>query len=378
MVHEWNIRPRGRSCTVCSGPFSDGQECVSALFESEAGFDRGDFCMPCWSRRDGGPAPFSLWQGVFTAPAETRAKPEHLHRETAETLLRRLVAIEDPANLNVVYVLAVMLERKRILVERDAKPHEGGGILRIYEHRPTGDTFIVLDPQLKLDEIGEVQRQVVAMLAPGGAPTAVATAVATSAAETPDVARGRPDFDLLLRGGTVVDGTGAPARQADVGIRDGRIAALGAIPAGATCGTLLDAAECLVTPGFIDAHSHSDAYIAIEPDAPSKIRQGVTTEVVGQCGCSVAPRLGAADHPSDWFAILQAAGLEDGARWPPIATIWPRRATPRTSSFLRATTRCGPASWAMRGARRRTTRRARWPGGSSRRWTRAPRASRRA
>jgi len=309
MVHEWNIRPRGRSCTVCSGPFSDGQECVSALFESEAGFDRGDFCMPCWSRRDGGPAPFSLWQGVFTAPAETRAKPEHLHRETAETLLRRLVAIEDPANLNVVYVLAVMLERKRILVERDTKPHEGGGILRIYEHRPTGDTFIVLDPQLKLDEIGEVQRQVIELLSPGG--FAGAGSAAPAAQPAPEVARGRPDFDLLLRGGQVVDGTGAPARPADVGIRYGRIVALGTIPAEATCETRLDVAGCLVTPGFIDTHSHSDAYLVVEPDAPSKIRQGVTTEVVGQCGCSAAPLLGAARHASDWFAHLQAAGLED-------------------------------------------------------------------
>ena len=311
MVHEWNIRPRGRSCTVCSSPFSDGQECVSALFESETGFDRGDFCMPCWSRRDGGPAPFSLWQGVFTAPAETRARPEHLHRETAETLLRRLVALEDPANLNVVYVLAVMLERKRILMERDAKPHEGGGILRIYEHRPTGDTFIVLDPQLKLDEIGEVQRQVVAMLSPGG--SAAAGPAAPADDQAPGVARGRPDFDLLLRGGQVVDGTGVPARLVDVGIRDGRIVALGAIAAGATSEADMNVAGCLVTPGFIDAHSHSDAYLAIEPDAPSKVRQGVTTEVVGQCGCSAAPLLGAARHPSDWFAILQAAGLEDTA-----------------------------------------------------------------
>jgi N-acyl-D-aspartate/D-glutamate deacylase len=311
MAHEWNIRPRGRSCTVCSALFADGQECVSSLFEAETGYDRSDFCLPCWERRTDSRTPFSLWQGVFTAPGEARVKAEPLHRETAETLLRRLVALEDPANLNVVYVLAVMLERKRILVERDAKPHEGGGILRIYEHRPTGDTFIVLDPQLKLDAIGEVQRQVVAMLTPGGSVSAGSAAPA--AGTTPEVALGRPDFDLLLRGGQVVDGTGAPVRPVDVGIRDGRIVALGTIPAEATYATRLDVAGCLVTPGFIDAHSHSDAYLAVEPDAPSKIRQGVTTEVVGQCGCSAAPLLGAARHSSDWFAILQAAGLEDAA-----------------------------------------------------------------
>ena len=66
----------------------------------------------------------------------------------------------------------------------------------------------------------------------------------------------------------------------------------------------IDAAGCLVTPGFIDAHTHSDAYLVIEPDAPSKISQGVTTEVNGQCGGSVAPRYGEARLSSDWAAIL--------------------------------------------------------------------------
>ena len=310
MAHEWNIRPRGRICTSCSSPFIDGQECVSALFETGDGYERSDLCLHCWGRRADGRTPFSLWQGVFSAPEETRAKAEPLHRETVESRLRRLVALEDPANVNVVYVLAVMLERKRILVERDAKPREGGGILRVYEHRPTGDTFIVLDPRLKLDEIDVVQRQVVELLSPSVSPD---EEKAQETEETVMVEHGRSDFDLLLRGGEVIDGTGAPARLADVGLRDGRIVAIGTIPETATCETRVEAAGCMVVPGFIDTHSHSDAYLAVEPDAPSKIRQGVTTEVVGQCGCSAAPLLGAARHDSDWFGHLQAAGLEDPA-----------------------------------------------------------------
>jgi hypothetical protein len=75
-----------------------------------------------------------------------------------------LITLEDPAMSQVVYVLAVMLERGKILVERDAKPHESGGILRVYEHRRSGDTFIVLDPKLRLDRLGEVQQQVVSLL----------------------------------------------------------------------------------------------------------------------------------------------------------------------------------------------------------------------
>ena len=310
MAHEWNIRPRGRICTSCSSPFIDGQECVSALFEVDDGYDRSDLCLACWERRTDDRTPFSLWQGVFTAPEETRPRAEPLHRETVESLLRRLVALEDPANVNVVYVLAVMLERKRILIERDAKPQEGGGILRVYEHRPTGDTFVVLDPRLKLDEIDVVQQEVVELLSPASPPDGED---APEAGESAEVEPGRPDFDLLLRGGEVIDGTGAPARLADVGIRDGRIVAIGTIPETATCETRVEAAGCMVVPGFIDTHSHSDAYLAVEPDAPSKIRQGVTTEVVGQCGCSCAPLLGAARHPSDWFANLDAVGMEDAA-----------------------------------------------------------------
>ena len=66
----------------------------------------------------------------------------------------------------------------------------------------------------------------------------------------------------------------------------------------------IDATGCIISPGFIDAHTHSDAYLVIEPDAPSKITQGVTTEINGQCGGSVAPRYGEARLSSDWAALL--------------------------------------------------------------------------
>ena len=66
----------------------------------------------------------------------------------------------------------------------------------------------------------------------------------------------------------------------------------------------IDATGCIVSPGFIDAHTHSDAYLVIEPDAPSKVTQGITTEINGQCGGSVAPRYGEARLSSDWAALL--------------------------------------------------------------------------
>jgi N-acyl-D-amino-acid deacylase len=109
----------------------------------------------------------------------------------------------------------------------------------------------------------------------------------------------------LIRHGTIVDGTGAPAYAGDILVSDDRIA--GVFPAGAplpAADAHVDASGKLVTPGFIDAHAHSDAYLILEPDAPSKIAQGITTEINGQCGGSIAPRYGEARLSSDWASLL--------------------------------------------------------------------------
>lgn len=108
-------------------------------------------------------------------------------------------------------------------------------------------------------------------------------------------------FDLTIINGMVLDGTGTACRRVDVGVCGDRITALGDL-AGADAGTVVDASDRIVCPGFIDTHSHSDAYLLVEPTAPSKVTQGVTTEVVGNCGASAAPRLGVARMASDWQA----------------------------------------------------------------------------
>ena len=107
-------------------------------------------------------------------------------------------------------------------------------------------------------------------------------------------------FDWILRGGTVVDGLGGAGARADVGLAGDRIAAVGDL-AGAQAANEFDATGLLVCPGFIDVHTHSDAYLLIEPGAPSKIRQGVTTEITGNCGASAAPRWPGYAMPSDWL-----------------------------------------------------------------------------
>jgi hypothetical protein len=139
----------------------------------------------------------SSWQGVYRVPPPEPEEP--LKKETAESLLRRLMEDVEDAAAGVIYILAVMLERNRIFIERDVQPREDGTLLRIYEHKKTGETFLVPDPRLRLGELEEVQQRVVEMLGgppkkPGDAtePDAAEPGGVTSAREAPPAAAASP------------------------------------------------------------------------------------------------------------------------------------------------------------------------------------------
>ncbi|MFO7869887.1 MAG: amidohydrolase family protein [Kiritimatiellia bacterium] len=119
-------------------------------------------------------------------------------------------------------------------------------------------------------------------------------------------------LDLKITGGLILDGLGGKAFRADIGVAGDRIDAVGDLSA-AGASQVLSADGMYVCPGFIDAHSHSDTYLLIEPNAWSKIFQGVTTEIVGNCGASAAPVTGTDCLPSDW------ASMEYPARWNTVA-----------------------------------------------------------
>ncbi|MDH4345223.1 MAG: D-aminoacylase [Thermoleophilia bacterium] len=96
-------------------------------------------------------------------------------------------------------------------------------------------------------------------------------------------------LDVLIRGGWIADGTGSPPFLGDVAVVDGRIEEVGRLAPEATAARVIDAAGKIVCPGFVDPHSHSDFSLLTNPTAESTIRQGVTTEIVGNCGWSYAP-----------------------------------------------------------------------------------------
>jgi N-acyl-D-amino-acid deacylase len=119
-----------------------------------------------------------------------------------------------------------------------------------------------------------------------------------------------PTFDVLITNGRVIDGTGTPWFRADVGVRGGRIAAVGKL-GGASSRVTIDAGDRVVCPGFVDAHVHGDLALFMDPDHEPAVRQGVTTYVIGQDGVAMAP---ASPRVLD-YVCRYTAGFSGGAEW---------------------------------------------------------------
>ena len=205
---DWNLRSRARACMKCARPFAEKETVRSGVvpFESPlvaelfaeklaeeaaaaaAGqpvkahpeYVRLDFCEDC---REALPDPgwISVWKGPYVPPETAPEDP--LRKATPETLLRSLLEGDDPAaHAAPIYLLAVMLERKRILVERALRNAPDGTLVHIYEHRRSGDILLIADPRLSDAEIPGVQEEIERLLGLRPAPAAPAETAADPAA----------------------------------------------------------------------------------------------------------------------------------------------------------------------------------------------------
>jgi hypothetical protein len=167
-MNEWNIQSRAHACQACSRHFADQQPYHTVLFDLRSEIQRLDLCEPCWKGEGDGARDrkgfISHWQGVYEAPPP--APPEAIQKENAESLLRKLIELDDPKFAAARFILAVMLERKRILKVKEQLQREGGRVF-VYEQPRTGDVFTIPDPNLQLNQLEAVQRDVAQLLEHG-------------------------------------------------------------------------------------------------------------------------------------------------------------------------------------------------------------------
>lgn len=179
LTQEWNIQPRALQCAVSGRPFEKGERVFSALYWRDGQYQRVDLNAESWKARNDNIEPLSAWQSDFVPPPPP--EPETLKKDDAESLLRRLIAENTPATRNARYILALMLERKKVLRQVERQKRDGVSIL-VYEHIPTSEVWLIEDPGLKLGELTAVQEEVANLLALGTAePAPVAEAPETPA-----------------------------------------------------------------------------------------------------------------------------------------------------------------------------------------------------
>ena len=166
MPNEWDIQSRADRCAVTGREFAEGEQFYTLLFRDRHGFRREDLSDEAWRQlRESGEKktqPFSFWRSKFEPPAPPA--PEPLAKETAEDLLRRYMAEPDSQHANARYILALMLERKRLFKHVETQEDESGNRTLIYTHAKSGEIFFIPDPNLRLDQIEAVQNEVAALL----------------------------------------------------------------------------------------------------------------------------------------------------------------------------------------------------------------------
>ena len=154
---DWNIQPRSETCQATGRPFQDKEEFYTLLFEDAQGYRRVDLCAEAYAARDMSEVPLSFWKSEFEPTPPPVAEP--VDNNDAEAELRRLISQRDPAQAKLCYLLALLLERKRILKAREKIPGAEGRLI-VYEHTGTQESFIVPEVDFKLSELDALRAEV--------------------------------------------------------------------------------------------------------------------------------------------------------------------------------------------------------------------------
>jgi len=166
---EWNIQARAHACQSCQKHFADKETFHTLLFDEKKGYQRLDVCQNCWTEQYSQGATerkgfVSHWQTVYTVPPA--APPDAIQKENAESLLRKLMEKNDPKFGPTLYILAAMLERKRVIKVKAQLSREGQRVF-VYEDPRSGDLFQIADPNLQLQQLEGVQHEVLQFLQHG-------------------------------------------------------------------------------------------------------------------------------------------------------------------------------------------------------------------
>lgn len=169
LAESWHVRSRSRECAATQRSFTDGDAIVTALFPDpeSSGYLRRDYSLEAWNELpEDADKPFSFWKTTFSAPAGNAAE-DPMEKLSPEEILARLVEEDQDLTENTRYILAVMLERQKLLRETDSQ-RTPNGILRVYEHRKTGEVYLIRDPDIPLDQVESVQNEVIVLLENNG------------------------------------------------------------------------------------------------------------------------------------------------------------------------------------------------------------------
>ena len=151
---KWNISKISNSCYKSNELFDDNETVISELVFENGIFERRDYKYQCFNTNN---QSLSSWKTIFKLQ---KPKEEIIKKDSIEDLLRKKISLESNDSVNIIFILAIMLERKKVLIEKSSFFDDNNNKIRIYEHKKTNESFTIIDPQLSLNEIEPLKEEV--------------------------------------------------------------------------------------------------------------------------------------------------------------------------------------------------------------------------